>query len=233
MRLPLLTGGWLFVAALAFAEPPNRPPSDPGGPAMPAPATVRTTDLDRIVLSSLKEVHNAGAELYNDGRHAEALRIYQGGLIVAKPLLDHRPKQQAEIREGLEQVTQSNADAKLKAFRLHEVIEQIRGELKEAAKQAALAEKPLEAAAAGTVTVAGKPAAGVAIAFIPVNTTKALATAKSDAQGAFHVPTTLTVGSFLVTLTGDTVPAKYGRHETTPLRADLKAGVNSLQFDAK
>lgn len=233
MRLPLLTGGWLFVAALAFAEPPKRPSSDPGGTAMPSPPTVRTTDLDRIVLTSLKEVHNTGAELYNDGRHAEALRMYQGGLIVAKPLLDHRPKQQAEIQEGLDQVLKSNADAKLKAFRLHEVIEQIRGELKEAAKQAAIAVKPLEAAAAGKITIGGKPAGVVAIAFIPANTTKALATAKSDDQGSFNVATALTVGSFLVTLNGDGIPSKYTKHETTPLRAELKAGVNSLTFDAK
>ncbi|QEL15978.1 hypothetical protein [Limnoglobus roseus] len=200
---------------------------------MPPTPTVRTTDLDRIVLASLKEVHNKGAELYNAGDHAGALRLYQGGLIVAKPLLDHRAKQQTEIHEGLDQVTKSTADVKLKAFRLHEVIEQVRGDLKEEAKLAAASEKPAEAAASGKVTLNGKPTAGVTVAFIPVGTTKALGTAKAGEDGTFHAATALNVGTYLVTLVGDGMPAKFTKPETTPLRAELKAGVNSLVFDAK
>jgi hypothetical protein len=200
---------------------------------MPPAATVRTTDLDRTVLDTLREVHNSGAGLYNAGDHGGALRLYQGGLIVAKSFLAHRPKLQGDVSEGLVEIEKSKADVKLKAFRLHEVIEQVRGALKEELKKAKSADKPAEAAAAGQVTVNGRPTAGVTVAFVPMNTTKPLATARTGDGGAFNVVTTLPVGPFLVTLTGDGVPAVYAKPETTPLKSDLKAGVNSLIFEAK
>lgn len=222
---------WLLASAPAFAQLPK--PTTPSGTAMPPAAAVRTPDLDRTVLDTLREVHNKGAELYNAGDHAGALRLYQGGLIVAKSFLAHREKLRADVGEGLDQVEKSQADGKLKAFRLHEVIEQVRGELKEELKKATSGDKPAEAAAAGTVTVHGKPAAGVTVAFVPMNTTKALATTKTGDGGTFNVVTTLPVGTFLVTLSGDGVPASYTKPETTPLKSDLKAGVNSLLFEAK
>ena len=226
MRSIFLLCTGVVLSMSAFAQPPK--PTAPSGTAM---VTVRTTDLDRSVLDSLKEVHNKGAEFYNAGDHGGALRIYQGGLIVAKPFLAHRAKLQAEIQEGLDQIEKSNADAKLKAFRLHEVIEQVRGELKDELKK--IGEKSAEAAASGTVTVHGKPAAGVAVAFIPIATTKALATAKTLDGGTFNIVTSLPVGRYLITLSGEGVPMTYAKAETTPLKEDLKPGVNSLNFEAK
>lgn len=229
MRAFLLLGGLLACVATAPGQlPKSHSPADRS-----MTPTLRTTDLDKNVLDTLKEVHNRGAELYNVGDHVGAFRIYQGGLIVAKPFLAHRAKQQETIREGLEQIEKSNADPKLKAFRLHEVIEQIRGELKDELKKAADQVNPAEAAATGRVTFAGKPAGGVAVSFVPANAKLAMATTKSGPDGGFQFATTLPVGTYLVTLVGEEIPANYAKPETTPLKADLKAGVNTLSFDAK
>lgn len=190
------------------------------------------TDHDKAVLDTLKDVHNRGAELYNTGDHVSAFRLYQGGLIVAKPFLAHRPKQQAAIQEGLDQIDRSQAEAKLKAFRLHEVIDQIRSELKAELKQRTDRENPAEAAVSGLASVAGRPAGNVAIAFVPARTTKPLATARSADDGRYQIATTLPIGAYFVTLTGPGVPEQFAKPETTPLKADLKAGVNTLNFDA-
>lgn len=194
--------------------------------------TCALADHDKFVLDTLKDVHNRGAELYNVGDHASAFRLYQGGLIVAKPFLAHRPQQQDTIREGLEQIDRSQAEAKLKAFRLHEVIDQIRSELKAALKQRSDRERPAEAAVSGIIAVMGQPTADVAVSFVPARTTKPLATARSEHDGRYQIATTLPIGAYFVTLVGPGVPEYYAKPDTTPLKADLKAGINTLHFDA-
>lgn len=220
-----------FALIVPVAAGPS--PLSPTQPDQPMTPTITTKDHDKAVLDTLKDVHNRGAELYNAGDHVGAFRIYQGGLIVAKPFLAHRSKQQEAIREGLEQIEKSNADPKLKAFRLHEVIEQIRGDLKDELKKQAERDRPGEAAVTGTVALLGKPFGNVLVSFVPTAAKKALATVKGNAEGSFHVATTLPAGSYLVTLAGEGVPDAYSKVETTPLKAELKAGVNTLTFDAK
>src|SRR6476620_1299211 len=95
---------------------------------------------DRRTLETLKAVHNRGADLYNAGEHAAAFRLYQGALLVARGFLDHCPPVLKVIDDGLHEVEATEAGARLKAFRLHEVIEQVRADLKavwRAAKAAA------------------------------------------------------------------------------------------------
>lgn len=86
--------------------------------------------LDRLLLDALKDAHNRGAELYNAGDPDAALRLYQGALLVARPLLAHRPAAAAAAADGLADVDRSTADVRVKAFRLHEAIEMVRGVLK-------------------------------------------------------------------------------------------------------
>lgn len=221
-----------IMIGFALIVPVAAGPS-PLSPDKPMTPTISTKDHDKAVLDTLKDVHNRGAELYNAGDHTGAFRLYQGGLIVAKPFLAHRTKQREAIREGLEQVDKSNADPKLKAFRLHEVIEQIRGELKDELKKQVDRENPAEAAVSGRVTVAGRPNHSVTVAFVPAAAKKVLASTKCNADGSFNVPTTLPIGAYFVTLVGEGVPDHFTKPETTPLKADLKAGVNALTFDAK
>jgi hypothetical protein len=203
------------------------------------PTAVPTTlDHDRMVLETLKEIHNKGATLYNEGDHGGALRLYQGGLIVAKPLLAHRTKQQTLIEEGLTQIDKASMDAKVKAFRLHEVIEQTREELKAAIKARetpAVAPQPKapEAAVAGNLLFNGKPANGVTVSLVLVGTTKVLAFGKTGPDGGFNISSSVPVGAYHITLTGEGIPVVYTKPETTPLKQDLKPDVNHLKLEAK
>jgi hypothetical protein len=87
-------------------------------------------DLLRRVSDSLKHVHNHGAQLYNRGQHAEAYRLYQGALFVTLQMLTSRPDLKLIIADGLSEVERSAANDQLKAFRLHEVIDHMRSQLK-------------------------------------------------------------------------------------------------------
>ena len=80
---------------------------------------------------SLKSVHNHGAKLYNRGHHLEAFRLYQGALFVALQMIVDRPDLKLLMADGLSEVEESSANDQLKAFRLHEVIENVRAILKE------------------------------------------------------------------------------------------------------
>ena len=48
---------------------------------------------------ALRDVHDRGADLYNTGDMAGGYRMYQGGLIVARGMLGHRPDLQKTIAD--------------------------------------------------------------------------------------------------------------------------------------
>lgn len=85
---------------------------------------------DKLIVDTLRDVHNTGAELYNNSRDfAGTYRMYQGALLTARPFLAHHPAAQKLIDDGL-----ANAEneplVSLKAFKLHETIEGVRSMLK-------------------------------------------------------------------------------------------------------
>src|SRR3954453_18750341 len=88
-------------------------PHHPGTPMTPHPHAA----TDRRILETLKAVHNRGAGLYNAGAHAEAFRLYQGALAVARAFLDHRPAVRRLIDDGLAEVEAVDGNARLRAFR--------------------------------------------------------------------------------------------------------------------
>jgi hypothetical protein len=94
----------------------------------PKPITAPTA-LDQLAVDTLKEVHNRGADLYNRGEHASSYRMYEGALMTVKPFLAHRPTIQKLIATSLEETAKTEG-SKIQAYRLHEVIEQVRAELK-------------------------------------------------------------------------------------------------------
>ncbi|MGL6074672.1 MAG: hypothetical protein ACRC8S_10970 [Fimbriiglobus sp.] len=94
----------------------------------PKPITAPTI-LDQLAVDTLKEVHNRGADLYNRGEHASSYRMYEGALITVKPFLAHRPSIQKLIATSLEETAKTEG-SKIQAYRLHEVIEQVRADLK-------------------------------------------------------------------------------------------------------
>lgn len=97
------------------------------GPKLPEVAA-----FDKLVVDSLREVHNRGADLYNTSRDFEgSYRMYQGGLLAVKPLLAHRPAAQKLIDEGVEAADKEPTPAR-RAFKLHETIEAVRKSIKDA-----------------------------------------------------------------------------------------------------
>jgi hypothetical protein len=101
---------------------------------------VDPADFDRLVVDTLRDVHNLGAELYNTSRdYIGTYRLYHGALLTVRPLLAHRPTVQQRIDQGLQEVEREPTVAH-KAFRLHVVIEEVRNELKKTAS----APKPQE-----------------------------------------------------------------------------------------
>jgi truncated hemoglobin YjbI len=81
--------------------------------------------VDKIVYDSLRDIINHGADLYNSGDWAGCYRLYEGALLMIRPMLDHRPKLQGSIADALRN---AEADPTLarRAFVLRYVIDQIR-----------------------------------------------------------------------------------------------------------
>lgn len=104
--------------------------------ALAAPAVAQdTAALDKLLCDALKEMHNKAADLYNAGDHNGCYRLFQGGLLTARPLLAHRPDVQRAIDDGLA-AADRQASIPLRARQLHETIEAIRTRLKPPVKAA-------------------------------------------------------------------------------------------------
>lgn len=85
---------------------------------------------DKLVVDTLRDVHNVGADLYNISRDfAGTYHLYHGALITVRPLLAHQPNAQKLIDAGLTEADKES-NVSLKAFKLHETIENVRGFLK-------------------------------------------------------------------------------------------------------
>jgi hypothetical protein len=85
---------------------------------------------DALVVDTLRDVHNKGAELFNEHRDFYGTyRMYQGSLLTVRPLLAHRPAAQKLIDDGLA-AAEKDISVQNKSFKLHETIEAVRGMLK-------------------------------------------------------------------------------------------------------
>lgn len=115
-----MSRGRCTIAGLALALMVTAAAADDPKPVVDAKA------FDKLVVASLKDVHNRGADLYNTGKDfVGAHRLYEGGLLAVRPLLGHRPDEQKAIDEGLAAAEKEPEPAR-KAFMLHETIEKVR-----------------------------------------------------------------------------------------------------------
>ena len=229
----------------------------PGGMtvAQTPPAGLSAAQLEQAVVDGLKEVHNRGADLYNRGDHAGAYRMYEGALSSVRPFVAHRPAILKAIEDGLN-ATATADGPKVQAFRLHEVIEQVRADLKAELVKAAEAKpaapeptpkpvptpvKPADAPKVpgkatplveGTLTFQGKPlaAADVTLVSLDQKVPRVFTATTSDA-GQFQFPDGLASGQYAVMVTGKAVPAKYTTVSTSPLRVVVAAQPSMANFN--
>ena len=80
---PRWCGALVALAMLTTTAAARAPQDDTKMPA--------SRDLDAKLHSTLKDVINHGAELYNSGEMTACYRLFEGSLMTIKPLLDHRP----------------------------------------------------------------------------------------------------------------------------------------------
>lgn len=106
-------GAVMVVAAGALAADPADPKA-----------------FDKLIVDTLRDVHNKGADIYNEGKDYDgAFRFYQGSLLTIRPLLAHRPATQKLIDDGIA-AADKEADITRKGFILHETIEKVRADLR-------------------------------------------------------------------------------------------------------
>src|SRR5262245_41921564 len=84
---------------------------------------------DKALFNALKELHNRAADLYNQGDANGCYRMFQGGLILARPLLAHRPDVQKAVDDGMQEADRL-ASIPHRAVALHKTIEKVRDMLK-------------------------------------------------------------------------------------------------------
>lgn len=244
--LPLITGFAVLVTSLpACAQPPAG------------------KDFDKTVISTLRDIHDRGADLYNLSKdYTSAYRLYEGSLLTVKPLLAHRPDVQKSIEDGLA-AAGKEADVARKAFLLHETIEKVRTELKApppAPKPKESDPKPKEpmpkpkepepkpkpkepepkpkveaSTISGKVTIQGKPLVEGTVTFTSPDPKGKTAAAAINKDGSFALKD-LPPGKYVVSVTSKTpgvVPAKFGTPETSGLTYTAAAGMNQFDIDLK
>ncbi len=224
-----------------------------GGRAADPPAATTHADLDKAAVEVLKDLHNRGADLYNAADAAGAARLYDTTLRAVAPFLAHRPKLQATIADGLADAGKLDG-AKAQAYRLHEVIDQVRNDLKAAmaadaepkpgerkadpkpgdSKSAPKPPEPPEPPAVGslggTLTLDGQPLGKADVTLVSLTLpAPRVFTAATDGNGKFTFPAELPPATYAVMATGEVkpLPAKYQSTATSGLRVVVKAGVQT------
>ena len=171
------------------------------------------------------------------------------------PFLTHRPKTQAVIADGLAEAAKLKG-VKEQAYRLHEVIEQVRAELKADIKKADGREqpdaeakkaepakdppkspteppKPVVGTLAGTVVLDGKPlACSVTLVSLDLPLPRVF-TAAVDDTGRYAFADPLPAGNYAVMVTDGgavKIPAKYQSVMTSGVSVVVKGGENAADL---
>jgi hypothetical protein len=252
-----MTGRPLAALLLAALTAGPLLAQDPKEPKLPDAAA-----FDKLVVDALRDVHNRGADLYNTKKEYEAAyRMYQGALVAVRPLLGHRPAAQKIIDEGLAAAEKEGVVA-IRAFKLHEAIEDVRSYLKDPTAKKNPDPKPKDpkdpkpkdpidpkpkdvtkpkdpgAGAAGSVsgkvTFKGQPLAAAEVTVVTLDEAKPrVFTAPIQTDGSYSFKEPLPPGRYVVIVTATAVPAKYATTTTSGLTIDVKPGANSQNIELK
>jgi hypothetical protein len=206
-------------------------------------------ELDKRAADVLRDIHNRGAELYNRGDPAGCYRMYEGALVTVRPFLTHRPAVIKTLDDGLADVAKSPDGVKVQAFRLHELIETIRADLKgepkkgepkkaESGSQArqAVAAKPPAARTGqveGLVTLDGQPLAAAEVTIVTLDLPRPRVFTAKVANGAYAFADELPAGKYVLIVTGKGVPEKFATTLTSGLRVEVAGGPSELNLDLK
>lgn len=228
-----------------------------GGGRAADPPPVPTADLDKAAVEVLKDLHNRGADLYNAADAGGAMRLYEGTLRTLVPFLTHRPKVQKAIEDGLAEALKLDG-AKAQAFRLHEVIDAVRTDLKAAMKADADGKQPppmpdpkktetppekkpdptppqppapTVGSVSGVLTLDGKPLkADVTLVSLTLPRPRVF-TATATADGKFTFPAELPSATYAgMVSAAPGVPAKYQSTMTSGLEVAVKAGPQAVEW---
>lgn len=207
--------------------------------------------FERQLSEALREAHDRGADLFNAGDMASCYRLFQGSLIVAKGMLADRPEVLKIITNGLA-TAEKETELGKKAFQLHELIEKVRTELRLAIKKGpeALTVPPRElkleakppvvgevkSGVVGRVVWQGQPASGLEVMFVSIGrlTPRTYETVTGP-QGTYTLPE-LPAGTYVITIVPGPkselkkLPERYATTTTSPLRFDVKAAGEKLDF---
>jgi len=226
------------------------------GALAPVALAQDANSIDKQINESLREVHDRGADLYNSGDVVAGYRIYQGGLIVARAALGHRPQLQKIIADGMT-AAERQPSVSRRAFLLHELIEQVRTELRTSLKkgpeplsipprEVKPGNKPPVKPAAGVGEVKGgvvgrviwqgKPVEGVEVTFVTIGRLDPrVYETTTGAQGVYEIKD-LPSGKYIVMITPGPksevrkLPERYSTTTTSPLRIDAKGDGEKLDF---
>jgi hypothetical protein len=228
--------------------------------AQPPPA-VDTKVIDKTIVATLRDIHDRGADLYNLSKdYSATYHLYEGSLLVVRPLLMHRSDVQKAIDDGLI-VAAKETDSARKAFVLHETIEKVRADLKapvlvkpsiEPKKtepmpkpkpkdmEPAPMPKPKEpkaegATVSGKVTVQGKALAEGTVTFVSLDQ-KAPKVDNATVKDGTYTMKDLPPGKYAVAISSKTagaVPMKFATTDTSGLRYQPLAGKNQFDIELK
>lgn len=95
--------------------------------AAEGPRPLDRTELDRRVVRIVYEAALLGTDVFNDKKHDECYRLYQGTLLAVVPLLDHRPKLVASVKDKLDKA--KGMKAAEGAFVLRDALDEIQNEI--------------------------------------------------------------------------------------------------------
>jgi hypothetical protein len=199
--------------------------------------------FDKLVVDTLRDVHNKGADLYNTKKDFEGTyRMYHGSLLTIRPLLGHHPDVQKLIDNSLA-AAEKEASVAQKAFRLHEAIEAVRSNLKGETARKPDDQKPDDkkdkkekggskgkAATGGgpgfrgTVTLKGQPVPAGEVIFVSLDKPKPIVISAAIQDNGQYVPLdAVPPGKYVVIVKGIHIPEKYQLTTTSGLEIEVQS----------
>jgi len=214
------SGAWMMLVPLVLAA--AEPVKSKG---------LTDVELDRLAVDVLKDVHNRGAELYNSADASGALAMYEGALRTVVVFLPHHPKLQKSIADALAEVEKTSG-TKVKAFRLHELIESTRDELKASLKASAAKQDVKPGKLSGIVSLDGEPLKSVSVSIVSLDLPQPrVFHAQSTVEGKYAFEESLPPSTYAV-MFGDEpgVPKRYQSTLTSGLSVVVAPGEQSFEL---